>query len=59
MASKKSPKIPKIFECEICEYSTCNKKDYDKHLSTRKHKMLVNASTTSQNPQNDFLPKKF
>lgn len=35
---KKSPK----FSCEYCHYFTSNKKDYDKHLSTRKHKILTN-----------------
>ena len=44
MTTKKSPKIPKIFECESCDYSTCNKKDYDRHLSTRKHKIQQNTS---------------
>ena len=33
-----SPKIPKKFFCEECNYSTSNKKDYDKHLLTAKHK---------------------
>lgn len=28
----------KKFHCEICDYFTSNKKDYDKHLSTPKHK---------------------
>jgi hypothetical protein len=25
------------FSCEICEFSSCNKKDYKRHLLTRKH----------------------
>tara|TARA_B100000424_G_C22894140_1_gene475599 strand:+ start:218 stop:1282 length:1065 start_codon:yes stop_codon:yes gene_type:complete len=37
---KKNPqKIPKFF-CEFCNYTTNNKKDYNKHLMTRKHKMI-------------------
>jgi hypothetical protein len=44
MASKKTPKNPKIFYCELCDFKCCNKKDYTRHLGTRKHKMLVNAS---------------
>jgi len=35
--TKKSPKIPKIYGCKNCDYTTSNKKDYDKHLSTLKH----------------------
>ena len=38
---KKSSKIPKIFSCEVCDYITSNKKDYNKHCSTRKHKMEI------------------
>jgi hypothetical protein len=33
-----SQKIPLKFACEVCHYSTCNKKDYNKHLLTDKHK---------------------
>lgn len=37
---KKNPqKIPKYF-CEKCKYTTSNKKDFSKHLLTRKHKMI-------------------
>ncbi len=39
MEQKKSPKIPKIFSCEKCNYICSNKKDYNKHLLTAKHKM--------------------
>ena len=37
-----SPKIPKIFECAICDYRCINKKDYNKHLLTRKHNIATN-----------------
>ena len=53
MIVEKSAKIRKIFECEICDYVTSDKKDYAKHLSTRKHKMVVNGSKmVVENPQN-------
>ena len=32
-----NPKKSQIFFCEKCEYTTNNKKDYSKHLLTRKH----------------------
>jgi hypothetical protein len=35
---EKSPKIPKIYECAACSYSTRNKKDLTKHYETMKHK---------------------
>jgi hypothetical protein len=54
-ASKNSQKITYKFCCELCDYYTCRKNDYLKHLSTDKHKntenaskMLVNASENSQ-----------
>jgi hypothetical protein len=37
-AIQKSPKIPKKFLCEFCDYNTCCKKDMNKHLLTLKHK---------------------
>ena len=52
--SKKSPKIPKKYSCEYCDYFTSNKKDFKKHMSTDKHlkcendsKMVVNDSEIS------------
>ena len=41
---EKLRKVAKIFKCESCDYTTCRKSSYDKHLSTRKHKMLINAN---------------
>ena len=31
------PKQNKTFKCESCDYICCNKTNFDKHLSTRKH----------------------
>ena len=44
MTSIISPKIPKIFSCEKCDYNCRNKKDFNKHLLTTKHKILTNTS---------------
>jgi hypothetical protein len=51
-----SLKIPKKFVCKKCDYTCSNKKDYKKHLVTRKHmknhEMIQNGSDLSQkNPQ--------
>ena len=54
MDMQKSPKVAKKIVCEYCNYSTCKKTDYIKHLSTDKHqkkengsKMVVNGSEMS------------
>jgi hypothetical protein len=31
------PKKPNNFACEFCSFITCNKKDYSRHLLTKKH----------------------
>ena len=31
-------KAPQFFICEKCDYTSCNKKDYNRHLMTRKHR---------------------
>jgi hypothetical protein len=38
VSTKKPKEIQPEFVCEFCDYSTCNKKDYTKHLTTDKHK---------------------
>jgi len=35
--SQKSPKNIKSFDCNLCDYHTCKKSDYNKHLTTPKH----------------------
>jgi len=37
MMTKKSPKSPKKFFCEKCEYDCCKQSDWDKHILTSKH----------------------
>jgi len=39
-------KVPK-FLCTICDYSTSRKSQYDRHLSTDKHKILQNPTLKS------------
>ena len=46
MLTKSSEKNPR-YSCELCHIETNNKKDYNKHLATRKHKN--NISLTSVN----------
>jgi hypothetical protein len=42
MVIPKIPKIPKTFFCENCKYTTSNKKDFNKHNMTAKHRMIIN-----------------
>ena len=45
-------KSPKLYICESCNYKSSNKKDYNKHLATAKHRMLSNAiKKVPKNPQ--------
>ena len=50
--SRKTRKKSQNFYCECCDYYSCRKNDYIKHLATQKHKknMLPNVTET--------LPKK-
>ena len=52
-------KSPKIFCCNNCQYSTSNSKDYNKHLSTAKHRnCLILNNLEQKNPnQSDSLFK--
>jgi len=42
-----SEKIRKNYFCKKCDYSTSDKKDWYKHISTRKHKMVTNDNKKS------------
>ena len=49
-------KNPLNFICEICDFNTCNKKDYTRHLQTQKHiGNCWQSLATSKNPKK---PKK-
>jgi hypothetical protein len=37
MMTKKSPKSPKKYFCEKCDYDCCKQSDWDKHILTSKH----------------------
>ena len=46
--SEKLQKVAQLFNCKICDYSTCRKSSFEKHLTTDKHKMVVNGSEKLQ-----------
>ena len=35
------------FECFFCDFKCCNKNDYNRHILTRKHKILSNTTEKS------------
>jgi hypothetical protein len=46
------PQKPQNFICVYCDFISCNKKDYVRHLSTQKHKTRENDTNKIQkNPQ--------
>ena len=47
--TNKSLKISSTFYCEMCEYNTCKKTDYEKHLITAKHQNSDNCDKNSDN----------
>ena len=51
MANEKLQKVADVFVCLSCDYSTCRKSSYDKHLTTDKHYRLINANNNNKNMQ--------
>ena len=44
MTNTKNPKNPNEFICVECDFNSSNKKDYKRHLVTRKHIILTNPN---------------
>jgi len=40
-----SPKTPLKFCCDPCDFKCCKKSEFERHLDTRKHKILTNPDT--------------
>jgi hypothetical protein len=49
MFTKKSAKVRQEFVCINCNYNTCDKKDYNKHINTAKHKNNTNVDIVLTN----------
>jgi hypothetical protein len=47
--TKKVPKSSENFNCEQCDYSSCRFSQYQRHLSTQKHKKCENETNMKQN----------
>ena len=55
--TEKSPKVAQNYYCEYCDYNTSKKCDYEKHLSTDKHKKRENETNETDLKQESS--KKF
>ena len=55
MTYNNSPKVANKFYCEQCDYGCCKKSDYNKHLYTRKHKLLTNTYTEVPKNPNEYV----
>ena len=54
MLTKKLKKTHFTYCCEKCDFSTSNKNDYTRHLSTGKHQMLTNVDKKTQKNSKPF-----
>jgi hypothetical protein len=53
---KKTKKNPKNYNCEQCNFNSSNKKDYDKHILTAKHKRIhEDTPKKPQKPQKTLI----
>ena len=55
MTNEKLPKTSDEFICEKCDYMTCRKSQYDKHLQTAKHKIRTNTKKKLPKTSNVFI----
>jgi len=55
MDTPKSQEKPQKYKCENCVYITNNKKDYKKHLTTRKHEKISNGSIMEDKKPQEFI----
>ena len=54
MLTEKLKKTHFKYCCEKCDYSTSNRNDYNRHLSTGKHQMLTNVDKKTQKNSKPF-----
>jgi len=61
MATIKNPKNPQTFNCNICDFISCNRKDYNRHMATLKHQkrlLSTNDNSFTTNTPNKFICNK-
>ena len=50
MGAKKTPKNAWKYCCEDCDFKCCKLSEWNRHLSTRKHRMLTNVDKMLTSP---------
>ena len=55
MITNKTQKNPKKYSCDKCNFLCSNKKDYNRHLLTAKHKMITNGNEKSPKNPNPHI----
>ena len=56
MITECPPKKPNVFHCKNCDFITSNKKDYNRHLLTKKH--AANQYLTNEGTNGDSFTQK-
>jgi len=51
--NEKVPKVPDIFSCSVCDYISVRESQFNRHLLTRKHKILTNTNKKVPKTQDD------
>jgi len=59
MITKSSNSKDGFYECKFCDYITCKKYNYVKHLTTLKHKKQENDNKSSKNFSCEICGKKY
>ena len=49
MIQKKFEKVPEFYSCHLCDYNTCRKSQYERHLLTLKHINSENDTNYTKN----------
>jgi hypothetical protein len=52
---KKVPKSTENFVCEKCDYTTCRKSQYNRHVNTPKHQNMTNLNDIEQLSSKKFI----
>ena len=48
MIQKKFEKVPEFYSCHLCDYNTCRKSQYERHLLTLKHRNRENDTNDTK-----------
>jgi hypothetical protein len=57
MSTKSCNKVANYYTCDNCDYYTCRKSSYEKHLSTLKHEINTFSTKSCKKVANEFICK--